>query len=82
MASWVPVYPVDVVKTQMQRGTGAGDGMSAVGVAKELYRKGGIYVFFDGLTPKLIRAVVNHSVTFFVFERICQVYFAVNYRVN
>jgi solute carrier family 25 carnitine/acylcarnitine transporter 20/29 len=71
-ASWVPVYPVDVVKTAMQSETGEGGGSDAVAVARDLYKQGGFGVFWDGLTPKLIRAVINHAVTFAVFEKVCE----------
>ena len=71
-ASWLPVYPIDVVKTALQSETGSAyDGGSAVSVAKALYAQGGAAVFWDGITPKLLRSVVNHAVTFFVFERVC-----------
>ena len=33
-----------------------------------LWRQGGAGIFWDGLGPKLARAVVNHAVTFLVFE--------------
>ena len=76
-ASWVPVYPVDVVKTALQAETGpAADGGSALQVARSLYEKGGVAIFWDGLTPKLARAVVNHAATFLVFERVCAAWLA------
>jgi solute carrier family 25 carnitine/acylcarnitine transporter 20/29 len=37
-------------------------------VAKSLYKKYGINIFFDGLAPKMYRAAVNHAVTFFVYD--------------
>jgi len=66
-ACWVPVYPVDVVKTLLQNTDGNQD-LSGWDVAKELYQTGGIGAFFDGLTPKMLRAAVNHAVTFWVFD--------------
>ena len=42
--------------------------------AGALYAQGGAAVFWDGITPKLLRAVVNHAVTFAVFEKICALY--------
>jgi len=47
-------------------------------VAQRLYATGGVAVFWDGLGPKLVRAVVNHSVTFFVFEQVTSAYAAAN----
>lgn len=67
MASWIPVYPVDVVKTLVQNSDGSED-ISALAVAKELFEERGIGGFFDGLTPKMLRAAVNHSVTFYVYD--------------
>ena len=75
--SWVPVYPVDVVKTQIQVELDAG-GAEADGtlgaVTRRLWRQGGFWAFWDGLGPKLARAVVNHAVTFLVFDLICGVW--------
>jgi len=70
MGCWVPVYPIDVVKTLVQNSDGAGDdrSSSAIDVAKELYRDGGVNAFFDGLTPKMLRAAVNHAVTFWMYD--------------
>lgn len=69
-ASWIPVYPIDVVKTLIQNTEGDkdGNGTSALQVSKQLYREGGIGAFFDGLTPKMLRAAVSHSVTFWVYD--------------
>ncbi len=41
-----------------------------INTARSLYKKFGIRIFFDGMTPKLLRAAVNHSVTFFIFDLI------------
>jgi hypothetical protein len=52
MASWLPVYPVDVVKTLVQNTDGS-DTISTVDVAKQLYSERGIGGFFDGIVPKV-----------------------------
>jgi hypothetical protein len=54
----------------MQNTQGDDDGEQGnfMGVAIDLYRKEGLGVFYDGITPKCIRAGVNHSVTFFVYD--------------
>ena len=39
---------------------------TAVALQKEF----GFGIFFDGISPKLLRATVNHSVTFFVYDLI------------
>lgn len=66
-ACWVPVYPIDVVKTLVQNTEGGGSG-SSMEVAAQLYREEGIGAFFNGLTPKMLRASVNHAVTFWVYD--------------
>ena len=73
MACWVPVYPIDVVKTLVQNSDGSdGSDESSWKVAQNLYQQRGISGFFDGLTPKMLRAAVNHSVTFFVYDLVLQ----------
>ena len=44
---------------------------SFVGIALQLWKEGGFWAFWDGLGPKLARAIVNHAVTFFVFDFVC-----------
>ena len=70
MAAWLPVYPIDVVKTEMQNTlSGAAEARPSVaGTAARLYRTKGVGVFFKGLDSKLLRACVNHAVAFFVFD--------------
>lgn len=67
MASWIPVYPIDVVKTLVQNSDGS-ENISALAVTKKLYEDNGIGAFFDGITPKMLRAAVNHSVTFYIYD--------------
>jgi solute carrier family 25 carnitine/acylcarnitine transporter 20/29 len=61
------VYPIDVVKTLVQNSDGSDD-ISGLKVAKQLFEERGIRGFFDGLTPKMLRAAVSHSVTFYVYD--------------
>lgn len=69
MGCWIPVYPIDVVKTLVQNSDGSGgSSSSAIDVARELYADRGVNAFFDGLTPKMLRAAVNHGVTFYVYD--------------
>jgi hypothetical protein len=65
MASWLPVYPVDVVKTTLQHGDNKESAWSAT---RKIYADGGVAAFFDGLDAKMLRAAVNHAVTFFVYD--------------
>ncbi|KAL7520029.1 hypothetical protein ACHAWX_004780 [Stephanocyclus meneghinianus] len=66
-ACWIPVYPIDVVKTLVQNTEGGGS-LSSIDVAIRLYNNEGIGAFFNGLTPKMIRASVNHAVTFWIYD--------------
>jgi Mitochondrial carrier protein len=70
--SWLPVYPIDVVKTIVQNtdGTSSTSTSSTWDVIQDLYEEGGVGAFFDGLTPKLLRAAINHAVTFFLYDTI------------
>lgn len=68
MVSWLPVYPIDVVKTLIQNTSGSDGQASAWTVCSKLYEEGGVGAFFDGLTPKLLRAAVNHAVTFTIYD--------------
>ncbi len=68
MSSWLPVYPVDVVKSLVQNTEGEVGTTSSIDVARKLYREGGVAAFFDGLTPKMVRAGVNHAITFWLYE--------------
>ena len=69
--AWIPVYPVDVIKTNIQVQDGASGDAGFVGTARLLWEDGGPMAFWDGLNPKLARAVVNHAVTFYVFDFVC-----------
>jgi hypothetical protein len=71
MAAWIPVYPIDVVKTLIQN-TAGGEQESAWQVMRQVYAQGGVGAFFDGLTPKLLRAAINHATTFFLYDLLMQ----------
>ena len=68
---WVPVYPIDVVKTNIQVAEGNVADASMLSTAREIFKVGGLRAFYEGLGPKTSRAVINHAVTFYVFEGIC-----------
>ena len=71
MASWIPNYPVDLVKTRMQL-----DGAFATerqyhtswGCFKTIWKKGGVKSLYRGLSPCLLRAFVNSAVLFVAYE--------------
>lgn len=69
MIAWIPVYPFDVVKTSLQNKQGNdGEKEGLVDMAIYLYNTQGIGVFYDGINPKLLRAAINHGVTFYVYD--------------
>ena len=69
VGAWIPIYPFDVIKTNIQNTQGTkGEGFLAT--ALRLQRTFGWGVFYDGVQPKLLRAAVNHSVTFWVYNLI------------
>ena len=77
VCAWIPIYPSDVVKTSMQNILGSDSQNCAdkreVGffeTALQLQRTFGFGIFYQGVQPKLLRAAVHHSVTFFFFEKI------------
>ena len=45
-------------------------GKGYIETAIYLFNTFGLGVFFDGIQPKLYRAAVNHSVTFYIYELI------------
>ena len=45
-------------------------GKGYIETAYDLFNKFGPGVFFDGIQPKLYRAAVNHSVTFYIYDLI------------
>lgn len=69
--AWLPVYPIDVVKTRIQVLGAASVDHSVVGTAQQIWETGGPWAFWDGIGPKLSRAVLNHAVTFYVYDLTC-----------
>ena len=84
MAAWAPVYPFDVIKTYQQNTQGSKNDdsisnsnsssssssteLNGIQACKELVDKYGISILWDGINPKLLRASVNHAVTFFTYD--------------
>jgi solute carrier family 25 (mitochondrial carnitine/acylcarnitine transporter), member 20/29 len=66
VAMWIPVFPVDTVKSRLQSAPG---NPTIAGVVRDLYVKGGgVRAFFPGLTPALARAVPANAATFLGVE--------------
>ncbi|OAQ63087.1 mitochondrial substrate/solute carrier [Pochonia chlamydosporia 170] len=65
VAMWIPVFPVDTVKSRLQTAEG---NVTLGGVIRELYGRGGYRAFFPGFGPALARAVPANAATFLGVE--------------
>ena len=74
IACWIPVYPIDVVKTRIQNTKGgkfeSGISVGAWDVAIIMYMTEGIGSFFRGIELQLFRAAVSNGVTFLIYDLI------------
>ncbi|KAL1985441.1 hypothetical protein VTN96DRAFT_7884 [Rasamsonia emersonii] len=65
VAMWIPVFPVDTVKSRMQ----SADGRPTIGgTIRSIYSNGGFKAFFPGFGPALARAVPANAATFLGVE--------------
>ncbi|KAI5304347.1 carnitine transporter [Ascosphaera pollenicola] len=65
IAMWIPVFPVDTIKSRMQSAT------TRVGISETIrgiYSTGGYKAFFPGFGPALARAVPANAATFLGVE--------------
>lgn len=67
VAMWIPVFPVDTVKSRMQSATGR---PTIGGTISSIYANGGFKAFFPGFGPALARAVPANAATLYV-EPLC-----------
>lgn len=65
VAMWIPVFPVDTVKSRLQTMEG---NPTVGGVIRGLYKNGGFKAFFPGFGPALCRAVPANAATFLGVE--------------
>lgn len=65
VAMWLPVFPVDTVKSRLQSMPGK---PTLSGVVSSLYRGGGIKAFFPGFAPAIMRAIPANAATFLGVE--------------
>ncbi|KAL3423987.1 hypothetical protein PVAG01_05734 [Phlyctema vagabunda] len=65
VAMWIPVFPIDTVKSRLQTMEGK---PTVSGVVKGLYKNGGFKAFFPGFGPALARAVPANAATFLGVE--------------
>lgn len=65
VAMWIPVFPVDTVKSRLQTMEGK---PTVGGVISGLYKAGGVKAFFPGFAPAIARAVPANAATFLGVE--------------
>ncbi|ODM22470.1 hypothetical protein SI65_00058 [Aspergillus cristatus] len=61
IAMWIPVFPVDTIKSRMQSAEGR---PTIGGTIRSVYGNGGLKAFFPGFGPALARAVPANAATF------------------
>lgn len=69
---WFPAYPVDNVKTAVQRSafqTDPAQRLSSASATRLLYAEGGVLRFYRGITPCLIRAFPAYAAQYLTFEQ-------------
>lgn len=72
-ACWMPVLPIDAVKTRVQNTEGRSSSGGAVDAAMEIYKEDGVGAFFRGFSPILLHATLNSAVTFWVYDSMMDV---------
>jgi solute carrier family 25 (mitochondrial carnitine/acylcarnitine transporter), member 20/29 len=60
VAMWIPVFPVDTIKSRMQSAEGR---PTIRGTIRGIYASGGVKAFFPGFGPALARAVPANAAT-------------------
>ena len=65
VAMWIPVFPVDTIKSRLQSAEGT---PTIGGTVRELYARNGLRSFFPGMGPAMARAVPANAATFLGVE--------------
>lgn len=65
IAMWVPVFPIDTIKSNLQSSDKA---QSVAEVTRAIYKRGGIKAFFPGVGAALARSFPANAATFFGVE--------------
>lgn len=65
VAMWIPVFPVDTIKSRLQSAEG---NPTIGGTVREIYGRGGVRAFFPGFGPAIARAVPANAATFLGVE--------------
>lgn len=71
--SWIAIYPIDVIKTNMQTSVSAGgryQGKNFLGVGAALLKERGPGVFYRGLSTAVVRAMPVNAAIFYIYEKI------------
>jgi solute carrier family 25 (mitochondrial carnitine/acylcarnitine transporter), member 20/29 len=71
LAFWIPVFPIDVIKSKIQADAYTAPHKKYTGVldcAKSIYRANGMPGFFRGFLPCFLRAAPVNAATFLAFE--------------
>ena len=67
--SWLPVYPMDVIKSRIQARAGSANAYKGIGdAAIQMLKTEGPFIFYKGFTPTLIQAFPLHGSVFMVYE--------------
>ena len=69
-SSWILAYPIDVIKSNVQTAAlGSATSKKKIAfVAKDLYRKHGLAIFYRGIGLVVLRAFPVNAATFFFYE--------------
>ena len=65
MAMWLPVFPVDTIKSRLQSASG---NVTIGQTIREIHGRGGIKAFFPGFGPAMARAAPANAATFLGVE--------------
>ena len=65
--SWLVVYPLDIIKTQVQS-LDDGRRVTSGDIIRSLYRRAGLAGFFVGTTPTLLRTCCTNSIRLPLFD--------------
>jgi len=68
---WIITYPIDVVKTRIQAAP-PGTYRNMFHCAADLWRSGGVRIYWNGIMPTIYRAAALHSAIFVVYERVLE----------
>lgn len=69
---WLFLFPIDLVKTIIQRESLALKPMytSSIAFIRDTVKREGVWRFYRGITPTLVRSFPVHAVNFFVYEKV------------